>query len=607
MSLPDLKLQGIEAEPPQFRIFKLPAPPPLQALKRTASLFVMCSQVLLEQRLDRLLGRDSASRRSERLQRHLLQQGDATIHTARQLAMRLDVVDLDIAGALVRLQGSSPPQPLEDVLERIEQAVGVPLEQAFEALDPEPVESNCLSCVYQATLRNDFYTTLDTPDSGSRQVTIRVRKPDVLSRLNTERLAIEAIFQLLSPFFSRDTRTVVRNLLRELPQMLEEGLDYTRSKRLMRMLYDSIKEHKVKKWGVAWPYVDLCSDSVIIIERVDGIALGELIAMRDTGDTQGLQRLTSQDVKLSKVAQRVLNMGWWNFFENYFFCELVNLHNIIVDPQGRLIMTDVVEVGVVSGHEQRLLTSFYSNLSSHNVTDASSNIIELLSPLPYINTYEFQKKLEACLLNKLVAMENKGTMWWERTTLDLWIDVFEMLREFDISLRLNTCRIFQSINSHEYIAAQLWPELRVLREYRRYEVKSDERQGNRLRKQLRKQRSRPPKGDALAALLDGSQTITRFSRWFNNTVESAPLTYLQFTKKSAYSLATALSTLRVLIQFTLVLVLFVAIVRGVDSGEFMPRQATELVLRHPLYMLIVFGMTMLTIRRILIRLEDIEI
>jgi predicted unusual protein kinase regulating ubiquinone biosynthesis (AarF/ABC1/UbiB family) len=602
-SLPPLVLSHSEKEPPQFRAFSPPSPPLLLVARRTASMSRSVARFACAVMWDRLWGKDSPQRRAERARLAIIRQGGVAIRAARQLAMRLDTVELETASELARLQDVSPPILLSVALERVEQAVGQSIEVVFEQFDPEPILSNSLMCVYQAKLR-----AAAQPEGSASEgwVAVRVRRPDAALKLNTERVALSWLFTMLRTLLRDDRVLSLHHLQKELPQMMLEGLDFRRSMRLMRMFNDAVADLKIKQWAAAAVYVELCSDDVIINEFVSGIRLREVIAVQESGSMALHQELVSRGLDPEDIGRQILRMGWWSFFENYFFCELVDLHNIVIRADGVLVLTDIAEVGVVGPREQRMLKCIYRHLCQHDVSGAVGIILQLLAPLPHINIYEFSKRLEARLWGRLLAMDNRDSEWWERTSMGLWVELFEVTREFGVPVRLDISRIIQSISSNEYVAAQVWPELRILKEFKRYERRADRRGARRTEKEWIKRRDGRPRGDVLAAMAEGADTLERVGMWLESTIDSAPLTYLKFTRKSAYSAATVLSCLMFLVRFTVVVMLGVGLWRWVQGSPVLPRDVAVEVLQNPVYLLVILATTMLSIRRILIRLEDID-
>ena len=80
-------------------------------------------------------------RRGERLRQALETLGPIFVKFGQVLSTRRDLVPLDIADELAKLQDRVPPFPAEQVLATLARAYGKPVDQVFKAFDRVPVAS----------------------------------------------------------------------------------------------------------------------------------------------------------------------------------------------------------------------------------------------------------------------------------------------------------------------------------------------------------------------------------------------------------------------------------------------------------------------------------
>ncbi len=110
--------------------------------------------------------------------------GPAAIKLGQSLATRPDLVGVDAANDLQRLQDRLPPAPFDRIRATIEQALEMPLEQAYAAFDPDPVGAASIAQVHKAVtvdgrtvavkvlrpgIEDDFAEALDTYEWAAAQ------------------------------------------------------------------------------------------------------------------------------------------------------------------------------------------------------------------------------------------------------------------------------------------------------------------------------------------------------------------------------------------------------------------------------------------------------
>lgn len=92
--------------------------------------------------------------RGERLRLALEDLGPIFIKFGQLLSTRRDLLPLDIADELARLQDQVPPFPPAQAIARIEQQLGAPVSQLFARFDEQPLASASVAQVHAAQLKS---------------------------------------------------------------------------------------------------------------------------------------------------------------------------------------------------------------------------------------------------------------------------------------------------------------------------------------------------------------------------------------------------------------------------------------------------------------------
>jgi len=97
--------------------------------------------------------------------------GPTFIKLAQILSTRGDLVGVDYAAELAKLQSTVPPLPFGDLAAVLDEELGVPHGDVFATIDDAPLGSGSIGQVHRATLR-----------SGER-VVVKIQRPGVAARV----------------------------------------------------------------------------------------------------------------------------------------------------------------------------------------------------------------------------------------------------------------------------------------------------------------------------------------------------------------------------------------------------------------------------------------
>ena len=225
---------------------------------------------------DRLLRRDSLSRRATRLRLGLQKAGGTFIKFGQQLAMRIDLVPWEYCVELSKMLDRMPAFPLEQAFAAIERATGRKWHELFAVFDPEPVGAASIACVYQATLKD------------GTKVAVKIRRPGIGEVFMADFRAIDWLAGLVEslaivrPGFSRSLR-------RELKDTLLDELDFRKEAQFQDIFRRNARAKAGKDFFTApQVYFEHSSDEVLVQEFVSGMWLWEIIAAIEHNDPQGL-------------------------------------------------------------------------------------------------------------------------------------------------------------------------------------------------------------------------------------------------------------------------------------------------------------------------------
>ncbi len=166
------------------------------------------------------VGRDLRSPRAVRLREALERLGPIFVKFGQVLSTRRDLLPLDIAEELAKLQDRVPPFSSDIAVATIERAFRRPVDSIFESFEREPVASASIAQVHFATLRSK---------SGElREVAVKVLRPGMLPVIQKDLSLMRMMAGWVESLSADGKRLKPREVVAEFDKYLNDELDLVR-------------------------------------------------------------------------------------------------------------------------------------------------------------------------------------------------------------------------------------------------------------------------------------------------------------------------------------------------------------------------------------------
>ena len=233
------------------------------------------------------------------------------VKAAQIEAARADMLPAPFIDELSQFHDAVPPRPFAQLRPILERELGEPVESLFRTFDEQAIAAASLAQVHAATLHD------------GREVVVKIQYPEIARIMPLDLHIASAIARLANLLQSR---VDVRSLATEVTRFIEMELDFRREVISMGRLSEILGGRS----DVVVPRVcpELCTERVIVMERLHGIQVSHLDALAAAGH------------RTTEVARAVGNLYGSMIFEYGFFHGDPHPGNLLVLEDGRIGLLD---------------------------------------------------------------------------------------------------------------------------------------------------------------------------------------------------------------------------------------------------------------------------
>jgi ubiquinone biosynthesis protein len=305
------------------------------------------------------LGRRFDEPRGVRLRLALERLGPIFVKFGQVLSTRRDLLPLDVADELAKLQDRVPPFPAAQAAALVEKAFGKRLDELFASFEAEPVASASIAQVHFATLKErpgrsqgglppsggGASQSGEPGGAGGRQVAVKVLRPGMLEVIEDDLTLLHTLARWVERLSADGKRLKPREVVAEFDGYLHDELDLVREAANAAQLRRNMQGLElVMVPEMIW---ELCTAGVIVMERMYGVPISQTQRLRDAG------------VDLAKLARDGVTIFFTQVFRDGYFHADMHPGNIQVSTEpatfGRYIALDFGIIGTLTEWDKEYL------------------------------------------------------------------------------------------------------------------------------------------------------------------------------------------------------------------------------------------------------------
>lgn len=373
-----------------------------------------------------LFWRDISQTRGARLRLALEALGPIFVKFGQMLSTRRDLIPLDIADELAKLQDQVPPFAYSEVEKIIAQAYSLPLNQVFSAFEPIAVASASVAQVHFAHLLDG------TP------VAVKVLRPGIANIIEHDLMLLDTAAWLLQSISAEVRRLKPREVVAEFAEHTHSELDLTLEAANCTRLASNFPDKSLLIPDVYW---DWCRQQVMVMQRMTGTPISQIALLRQ------------KNIDIPKLARDGVEIFFTQVFRDGFFHADMHPGNIQVADDGRYIALDFGIMGSLTDTDKYYLARNFLAFFNRDYHDVAVAHIESGWVPKDTNVEALETAVRAIcepIFNKPLKEISFG-----RTLLSL----FQMSRRFGVIIQPQLVMLQKTLLNIEGLGRDLDPDL----------------------------------------------------------------------------------------------------------------------------------------------------
>jgi ubiquinone biosynthesis protein len=371
--------------------------------------------------------------RAERLRLALEELGPIFVKFGQALSTRRDLLPVDIADELAKLQDRVPPFPGELARASLERSYGCRLDELFVAFSIEPLAAASIAQVHVATRRD------------GREVVVKVLRPGMREQIGRDLEVMDAMAALAERWWPEARRLRPIEVVRQYRQTVLDELDLMREAANASQLKRNFAGSQLLY--VPEVHWELCRDDVMVMERIRGVPIGDLATLRARGTD--FRRLAENGVEIFFTQV---------FRHNFFHADMHpgNIFVIVDDPAApRYAAVDFGIVGTLALSDQRYLAEIFLAVFDRDYRRVAELHIECGWVPPQTRVDEMESAVRTIcepIFDRPLREISFGTVL---------LRLFAALQRFDGQIQPQLILLQKTLLNIEGLGRQLYPELDI--------------------------------------------------------------------------------------------------------------------------------------------------
>jgi ubiquinone biosynthesis protein len=379
------------------------------------------------------LARRRGVTRGDRLRLALEELGPIFVKFGQAVSTRRDLLPNDIADELAKLQDRVPPFSGALARASIERAYGKPIAEVFSEFNETPLAAASIAQVHVARLRT------------GQEVVVKVLRPGMRTVIQRDLEVLYALAELAQRYWPDARRLRPREVVREYEKTIIDELDLMREAANAALLKRNFATSSLLY--VPEVYFDYCRGEVMVMERIHGVPISDMAALRAAG------------ADIPKLARNGVEIFFTQVFRHNFFHADMHPGNIFVllnDPANpRYAAIDFGIMGTLDPRDQHYLAENFLAVFDRDYRRVALLHVESGWVPPDTRVDEMESAIRTVcepIFDKPIKDISFGT---------LLLRLFEISRRFNMEVQPQLILLQKTLLNIEGLGRDLYPDLDI--------------------------------------------------------------------------------------------------------------------------------------------------
>jgi ubiquinone biosynthesis protein len=381
--------------------------------------------------------------RGERLRLALEELGPMFVKFGQAMSTRRDLLPLDIADELAKLQDRVPPFDGRIARRIVEDAYGRAAEQVFSSFDEEPLAAASIAQVHTAELRPEV--TLN--GAKTREVVVKVLRPDMHAVIARDLEVLHELARIAERHWEGSRRLKPVEVVAEYRKTIIDELDLMREAGNASQLRRNFENSPLLYVpAVHW---DFCRPQVMVMERIRGVQISNMAKLREAGT----------DIK--RLAENGVEIFFTQVFKHNFFHADMHPGNIFVlidnPAQPKYAAVDFGIVGTLDPRDQYYLAENFLAVFERDYRRVATLHLES----GWVPEGSRVDEMESAIRTVCEPIFNKPLK--EISFGTVLLRLFEISRRFDVEIQPQLILLQKTLLNIEGLGRDLYPDLDIFK------------------------------------------------------------------------------------------------------------------------------------------------
>ncbi len=391
----------------------------------------------------RYKGKEIKGTRAERLRMAIEELGPTFIKIGQILSLRPDLLPEDFIVELSKLQERVKPVPFEEIKDVIEKEFKMSISDIFPVFEKQPHATASLAQVHRAKIKEGV------------EVVVKVQRPKARNMIESDFSIIRRIAEMLEKRFNVVKEFDVVGKIEEIGKNLLEELDFIKEGKSIERFKNYFKNDE----NVIIPsvYREYTTGRVLTMERVEGINIKDI-------DRVSISR--------KEIARRIADFFFTQIFDYGYFHADPHPGNIMLSPDGRIILLDFGLIGRIDETSRDILSALLIAIVEKDV----NKTVEI-----FLNLGVIGKETDIGEIKEAIKdlMDRYYGIPLSRISIKrVANEIFDITRRYKMKMPRNFVLLAKSLSTLEGVIHQVYPEFEIIECLKVYAFKLLERRYN---------------------------------------------------------------------------------------------------------------------------------